>query len=261
MTISTKKLLATTGFCSLGLFLSGCTYTHYTIYSVPRGAQVYVDGQLKGVTPYTAYLPDPVNSELIIKKEGYQDYKKTLQSQLIPPLYNFYLVPGESSLQRNKISDRGYVRVIQLKHPGGKDIEILKQSIAKGNAVRLAVVPGEISNSILTDPVSLEQWRNGVKSQLLSEEENRFLHHFSGNINFSLVDRDRVESLLHELKFEASGVVSEEARSQLGKLLGVTHLQIINLSRFNLNDVISYRLIEVETGSVLSSYSFDSASF
>lgn len=82
----------------LNLFLSGCLYTHYNVRTEPAGAEVYVDGELKGVTPYTVYLPDPVHSQMVIKKKGYADTTESLVSGLIPLSYNIQLIPGASSL-------------------------------------------------------------------------------------------------------------------------------------------------------------------
>jgi len=45
--------------------------------SYPSAAQIYVDGELKGDTPFTLYNFPVGQHEVTIKKEGYEDFKKT----------------------------------------------------------------------------------------------------------------------------------------------------------------------------------------
>ena len=90
-----------------------------------------------------------------------------------------------------------------------------------------------------------------------SSWESGFLNWFGQDPNFYIVDRQQVEKILKELEFGVSGIVSPEARNELGKVLGVTHLFVLSFSRFNNYDTQSRRLIEVETGRVISSVSID----
>lgn len=52
-------------------------FGYLTIESSPSGAEVYVDGSYKGTTPITLEL-SPVGHKVKIKKEGYEDYTKTV---------------------------------------------------------------------------------------------------------------------------------------------------------------------------------------
>lgn len=119
--------------------------------------------------------------------------------------------------------------------------------------VSLAIMCGEAVNVTMTDPLQLEQWSKGIKSNLIAESEERFTKSLPKQSNFSVVDRQAVERVLKELNFGQTGMVSEEHRAKLGKLLGATHLMIIEFSRFGNVDVEKQRLIEVETGKVLFS--------
>ncbi|MAG91468.1 hypothetical protein CMO83_02230 [Candidatus Woesearchaeota archaeon] len=46
------------------------------IESTPSGAEIYIDNELKGATPYILYNIPAGAHKLIIKKEGYEDFKK-----------------------------------------------------------------------------------------------------------------------------------------------------------------------------------------
>ena len=45
--------------------------------SYPSAAQVYVDGELKGDTPFTLYNFPVGQHDVMVKKDGYEDFKKT----------------------------------------------------------------------------------------------------------------------------------------------------------------------------------------
>ncbi len=119
--------------------------------------------------------------------------------------------------------------------------------------VGLAVMGAEIVNVTLTDPVTLQQWAKGIKSNLIARWESRCLKALSREKEFSLVDRQAVEQILKELNFGQSGMVSEKFRATIGKTLGATHLLTLEFSRFRDADVEKQRLIEIETGKVLVS--------
>lgn len=135
---------------------------------------------------------------------------------------------------------------------------VLQRILWEDKKVSLAILTGEFNNLTLNEPVQLEQWKKASRLVLLAKAENYYLNVFKLDKNFFLVDRQRVEEVLGELKFGISGVVSEELRAQLGEILGATHLLVIEFTRFGKagggqEDVYIRRLIEVETGRVLAS--------
>lgn len=46
--------------------------------SYPGAAQIYIDGELKGGTPFTLYNFPVGQHEVMVKKDGYEDFKKTV---------------------------------------------------------------------------------------------------------------------------------------------------------------------------------------
>jgi len=90
-----KKLI---GLISIFFFLFGCASTT-VIKSNPPGAEVYLNGQLKGETPYT-YTDRAIAGtarRVTLKKEGYKDFQKTIirDQTYIPALIagTFLLIP------------------------------------------------------------------------------------------------------------------------------------------------------------------------
>ena len=105
----------------------------------------------------------------------------------------------------------------------------------------------------------MEQWKQSIKSQLISTTENMFIQSYAGEKNFSIIDRQKTESILKELEFQQTGIVSESG-AKFGKMLGATHLLVIDFSRtapskpyIKFVDSVSRRLIEIESGKTIAS--------
>jgi PEGA domain len=74
---------------SAGLLVSGCaTIVHGTSQEIPfssnpEGAEVFVNGSARGVTPTTVSLPRSSSSyNVVYKKEGYEDTTENLHSSI-----------------------------------------------------------------------------------------------------------------------------------------------------------------------------------
>src|SRR3989338_10685686 len=52
------------------------------IESSPKAAQVYVDNELKGESPLTLYNFPVGRHGILVKKEGYEDFKKTISLEV-----------------------------------------------------------------------------------------------------------------------------------------------------------------------------------
>ena len=98
--VENKNFLITlVSFALLVVFAAGCVQTAekaakeniteevtdtgvLVVESSPSGAQVYVDGKLKGESPLTLYNFPVGKHEVVIKKDGYIDSKKTADLQV-----------------------------------------------------------------------------------------------------------------------------------------------------------------------------------
>ena len=75
----------------VALSLSGCTQSTFTVVTDPSGAKVIVDGELMGETPCTFSVFDPVDTVMVIKKDGYEEIQEFLQSSGTPVKRYFIL--------------------------------------------------------------------------------------------------------------------------------------------------------------------------
>jgi hypothetical protein len=140
-----------------------------------------------------------------------------------------------------------------------RDQYALLQEVAKENPVNLAVIIGNISN-IYLQGVALEQWKNGMKSMIVTTLENDLLGFAKYEKNTSIVDRHNLDKAVNELALQQTGLIKEESLIKVGEMLGATHLIIVDFSRFSLttkeaNDVQTRRLIHIESGKTLASLS------
>lgn len=92
----------------------------------------------------------------------------------------------------------------------------------------------------------LEVLRKGLAQMLISD--------LSGSDAIRVVERDRLEDILTELKLQGSGKVDAKSAAKLGKLLGARYLVLGGY--FDLQGAlrVDARIVDVETGRVLKSF-------
>ncbi len=118
----------------------------------------------------------------------------------------------------------------------------------------LAVVVADVKNNV--NYQNRDSWESSIRQQVQSATESGLLKRFGQCEKFILIDRSRLDNILKEYSMSLTGLVSDEARIQIGKMTSATHLLITSVARFqngqSTEDVITSRLIEVETGRVLA---------
>jgi TolB-like protein len=92
----------------------------------------------------------------------------------------------------------------------------------------------------------LEVLRKGLAQMLISD--------LSGSDAIRVVERDRLEDILAELKLQGTGKVDAKSAAKLGKLLGARYLVLGGY--FDLQGAlrVDARIVDVETGRVLKSF-------
>ncbi len=145
------------------------------------------------------------------------------------------------------------------------DIYIMTGLICKERPIRLAVIAGTMNFS---DPVNqkvYDQYKNVIVSNVINLLEGSLIQTYNPQNNVAIIDRQHTESILNELKFQASGLVSKEFRVKMAEMLGATHLLIINYTWIRGKDaqvygVLTRKLIEVESGKVLATVLYNVSS-
>lgn len=71
--------LVTIGFFSQPVYANFCSVD---VTSSPPGAKVYIDGEYKGDAPVFHTFGNPTLAEIVVKKEGYKEWKKSINVPL-----------------------------------------------------------------------------------------------------------------------------------------------------------------------------------
>jgi len=94
--------------------------------------------------------------------------------------------------------------------------------------------------------------QNGDRSELGKIISNNLQSKLFDPSLFTLLERERIDSILEEHEFNKTGLVSESSMKQLGKLLGTDLILAgtLNIEKSFLK--ISSRIVNVESGAILS---------
>jgi len=112
---------------------------------------------------------------------------------------------------------------------------------AEKEKIRLAVLYFE--NESITDRERLDAFRKGIADTLITD---------LGRLErLQVVERERLDAILTELKFQHSGLADPQQATKLGKILGVQFLLMGSYTAIEEMIRIDARIVEVETGLVL----------
>lgn len=230
------------------------------VLKVPRiGIGIERDCSIKAISNKSVKDADIRVGDVIT---GIDDIAIATQSQLLK-IINFDKHVGDNILLTVRRNGEIFKKRITLDSAYVSKIEfaLFKILVIDQKKVRLAIVTGDITN-ISASKMGTEtfsQWQKEIENSMMSSNENYYLGRFGGDENFQLVDRRSILKVLQEQKIQESGIISSDYRAALGKMLGVTHLLVMDLSRNREgNKTIDRqyaRLIEVETGKTLMSIS------
>jgi TolB-like protein len=68
----------------------------------------------------------------------------------------------------------------------------------------------------------------------------------------TVVDRTTIDQSLRELELQMSGLVSEDEIKKAGRLLGASHVVVVQVSHLEVQYFISAKMVEVETGVIIA---------
>ena len=104
--------------------------------------------------------------------------------------------------------------------------------------------------------IDRERWTKNVLKEFLARAEGNLLESFGRYPNFRVVDRVTTDKIFGEMLLSTAGALSSDVRLQLGKLAGASHmidtLVLGSPGRWGRIDVVTYRLIDIQTGDVLA---------
>jgi len=136
----------------------------------------------------------------------------------------------------------------------------LDELVKVGTPITIAVL-GTVETSFSPEAfkaqgLDMDQWKKTIKQEIEGRIEAGVFNKFGAATNLKFVDRNNIDRVFQEMKLAFTGVLSNEDRLQLGKLLGASHFMTYQFNRMpakrGIDDHIVSRLIEVETGTILA---------
>ena len=258
-----KRLIA--AVLAASVFLTGCvSATDVTFDSNPRGADVFVNGELIGRTPVTRRVGNGiwVDPNIRVELDGRAPVSEDIDKELkvanlalglliwLPALLwvygprprQFYALdtpnrPTETPRENmpDRDSDDGIVT---------RAVASIRRLLENGRELRVAVVAAGDAD-------------DGVTGAHVDSVTVELLDTFGSDPLFTVVNRDSTAEVLSEIDFQFSGLVDEEQISEYGRLSGANYLLIVDYERRELDSVLTVsdrrRLVEVETGTVFAS--------
>ncbi len=100
-----------------------------------------------------------------------------------------------------------------------------------------------------------EESDGAIKNSVGSLASALLTNEFSRSTVFSVIERQDLEAIMKEYSLSLSGLTSEETSPELGELQGVELLLLGSVSEAGEIYIISARLVEVETGKIITSSS------
>jgi len=137
----------------------------------------------------------------------------------------------------------------------------VKKMLDRGEQVTLAVVIEGINSISYAGRVkreAYESWVSSVESTLITGVYKEILSTAARYDTFKLVDRNTVDRILEEYKFQAMGYTREVDSAKIGQFLNATHLLVISYSQFpavtneKMTGQLNSRLVRVRDASIIS---------
>ncbi|MFW5715765.1 MAG: CsgG/HfaB family protein [bacterium] len=132
---------------------------------------------------------------------------------------------------------------------GPRAAQVVRRSRASSPARVKAVSSWGSSLAVLGVRDMTEKMDQGQTNLLVSFLENAFVNY--GNV--TVVDRQNLEKIMEEYKYQTSALVDEETAVEIGKLSGADAIAIGNLSKLGDTFYLHLKIINVESGAIIGS--------
>lgn len=132
---------------------------------------------------------------------------------------------------------------------GGRDMRVARSSRSSTPSRVKAVSSWGSSLAVLGVRDMTEKMQTAQTDLLVSFLENAFVNY--GNV--TVVDRQNLEKIMEEYKYQTSALVDEETAVEIGKLSGADAIAIGNLSKLGDTFYLHLKIINVESGAIIGS--------
>jgi hypothetical protein len=161
-----------------------------------------------------------------------------------------FTIERENNIIQKEISP--YVGLLR------KDINYFRTEILRNRKIRVAIIISELSHPDLSNIEKIEHWKKMTGDLMIGNYESMLIQLLP---DVEIVDRVTIHKVIEEQKLQLSGLVNSDQVAIVGELSGATHLVILSLARFTIQngvmDTHTFRIIEVQSGEIMSSVFFN----
>jgi len=161
-----------------------------------------------------------------------------------------FTIERENNIIQKEISP--YVGLLR------KDINYFRTEILRNRKIRVAIIISELSHPDLSNIEKIEHWKKMTGDLMIGNYESMLIQLLP---DVEIVDRVTIHKVIEEQKLQLSGLVNSDQVAIVGELSGATHLVILSLARFTIQngvmDTHTFRIIEVQSGEIMSRVFFN----
>jgi len=122
-------------------------------------------------------------------------------------------------------------------------------------AIIVSVETSFSANYFAINGLDINSWKKSAQQEMIGYRENSISKMNLSNIR--VIDRFQINSILSEQRMSLTGAIEPNEVTKVGKLAGATHILFVDVQRTpgqfgRINDHVTQRLIDVETGSVIA---------
>lgn len=103
----------------------------------------------------------------------------------------------------------------------------------------------------------LELIANGVDKNVVAGLSDRLRIELFNSGKFRVMEREQMQTILHEQAFQQSGCLDQQCAVEVGRLINVSYMVGGSITRINNTFSLSTRIIDVETGKIVRTASQD----
>ena len=135
-----------------------------------------------------------------------------------------------------------------------RDDDTLPQTVAQV----VSDLPASVASSARLPTIAILDFQGiGVSAQEARVLTNRLGTHLVQSSHYQVIERGQLEQILQEQDFQLTGCTSDECAIEIGQLIGAQQMLAGSFGKLGIVYTIDMRIIDVETGRILKSTSYD----
>ncbi|OGF50157.1 MAG: hypothetical protein A2231_07745 [Candidatus Firestonebacteria bacterium RIFOXYA2_FULL_40_8] len=125
----------------------------------------------------------------------------------------------------------------------------LEKKLLEREKISIAVLPSA-STTTTSISVNVAGLIENDKAFIAAAYEKMFITEFASFSNFSVIDRNIIDKIIEEQKFQLSGAVDDATIQKIGKIIGASNIFSVTMNRYDDSINFTEKLTDVSTGAI-----------